>query len=85
MLLLFLISRQHNPINQVFNTPNIVYYVSLLPNGIIERWVILDYFIIVIYQPYAMNAKNEKLFFTKCFRKTFFSTQHVKQAWLQNF
>jgi hypothetical protein len=81
MLLLFLISRQHNPTNQVFNTPNRV-YMPLLPNGIIERCVILGYFISMVYQPFAMISRNERIFLLNVFGKCFFFTQCAKQVWL---
>jgi len=46
--------------------------MPLRSNGIIERWVILDYSILVIYPPSATSAKNKRVFFTKCLRKKVF-------------
>jgi hypothetical protein len=54
--------------------------MPLLPNGIIERCVILDYFILVIYQPFAMSAKNERFFLLSFFEKSFFFAQCAKQV-----
>jgi hypothetical protein len=57
--------------------------MPLLRNGIIERWIILDYSILVIYPPSATSAKNKRVFFTKRLRKKFFFAQRAKQAWLR--